>query len=131
VNVFSTICVGARSFGEPTAAGCVVWQAAQNWTVYGNLSDSFEPPSFGELTGGSGVDLLDAQTARTVEIGTRGKTTRVQSDISAYSARVHDELLGIDRVLATDFRQQGTSELGPLGFVHFGTHDATAPDVEK
>jgi iron complex outermembrane receptor protein len=73
-----------------------LWQAAQNWTVYGNLSDSFEPPSFGELTGGPGIDLLDAQTARTVEIGTRGKTSRVQWDISAYSARVHDELLGLN-----------------------------------
>lgn len=73
-----------------------LWQPTQNWTVYGNLSDSFEPPSFGELTGGPGVDLLEAQTARTVEIGTRGKTSRVQWDISAYSARVHDELLGLN-----------------------------------
>ncbi|MEJ1964073.1 MAG: TonB-dependent receptor [Gammaproteobacteria bacterium] len=73
-----------------------LWQVARNWTVYGNLSDSFEPPSFGELTGGPGVDLLDAQTARTVELGTRGKAARVQWDISAYSARVHDELLGLN-----------------------------------
>jgi iron complex outermembrane receptor protein len=71
-------------------------QAAPNWTVYGNVSDSFEPPSFGELTGGPGVDLLDAQHARTVELGTRGNTARVQWDISAYSARVRDELLGLN-----------------------------------
>jgi len=73
-----------------------LWAPTQNWTVYGNLSDSFEPPSFGELTGGPGVDLLDAQNARTAEIGTRGKTSRVQWDLSAYSARVHDELLGLN-----------------------------------
>jgi iron complex outermembrane receptor protein len=70
-----------------------LWKAARHWTLYGNLSDSFEPPSFGELTGGPGVNLLDAQTARTVEMGTRGETARVQWDLSAYSARVHDELL--------------------------------------
>ena len=71
-------------------------QAARDWTVYGNVSDSFEPPSFGELTGGPGVDLLDAQHARTVEIGTRGTAALVQWDVSAYSARVHDELLGLN-----------------------------------
>jgi iron complex outermembrane receptor protein len=73
-----------------------LWQAAHDWTVYGNVSDSFEPPSFGELTGGPGVDLLDAQHARTVELGTRGSTTRVQWDIAAYSARVREELLGLN-----------------------------------
>jgi iron complex outermembrane receptor protein len=73
-----------------------VWGATRNISIYGNASDSFEPPSFGELSGGPGIDLLDAQTARTVELGTRGKTERVQWDISAYSARVHDELLGLN-----------------------------------
>jgi iron complex outermembrane receptor protein len=73
-----------------------IWKVSGDTSVYGNLSDSFEPPSFGELTGGPGVDLLDAQRARTVEIGTRGKTSIVQWDVSAYSARVHDELLGLN-----------------------------------
>ena len=71
-------------------------QAARDWTVYGNVSDSFEPPSFGELTGGAGVELLGAQHARTIELGTRGTAARVQWDVSAYSARVHDELLGLN-----------------------------------
>jgi iron complex outermembrane recepter protein len=73
-----------------------LWRVQENATVYGNLSDSFEPPSFGELSGGPGVNLLDAQRARTVEIGTRGRNARVQWDVSAYSARVYDELLGIN-----------------------------------
>lgn len=73
-----------------------LWRLAGDATIYGNLSDSFEPPSFGELSGGPGVDLLDAQRARTVEIGTRGRRERVQWDISAYSARVRDELLGLN-----------------------------------
>jgi iron complex outermembrane receptor protein len=73
-----------------------LWQGARDWTIYGNVSDSFEPPSFGELSGGPGVDLLDAQRARTVELGTRGKTGRLQWDASVYSARVRDELLGLN-----------------------------------
>jgi len=73
-----------------------LWRATEDWQVFGNVSDSFEPPSFGELSGGPGVDLLDAQTARTVEVGTRGAVGRVQWDVVAYSARVHDELLGLN-----------------------------------
>lgn len=73
-----------------------LWKAGNDATVYGNLSDSFEPPSFGELSGGPGVNLLDAQTARTLEIGTRGRNSLVQWDLSAYSARVRDELLGLN-----------------------------------
>jgi iron complex outermembrane receptor protein len=73
-----------------------LWRVGVDATVYGNVSDSFEPPSFGELTGGPGVNLLDAQRARTVEIGTRGRNAHVQWDVSAYSARVYDELLGLN-----------------------------------
>jgi iron complex outermembrane receptor protein len=73
-----------------------LWRAGQDWTVFGNVSDSFEPPSFGELTGGPGVSSLSAQTARTVELGTRGKASRVQWDVVAYSSRVSNELLGLN-----------------------------------
>jgi iron complex outermembrane receptor protein len=73
-----------------------VLHAGRDWTVFGNLSGSFEPPSFGELSGGPGVSTLKAQTAHTFELGTRGKVARVQWDIAAYSARVRDELLGLN-----------------------------------
>jgi iron complex outermembrane receptor protein len=73
-----------------------LWRAGANWNVFGNLSDSFEPPSFGELTGGTGIDLLDAQTARTVELGTRGQAGRVRWDVVVYSARVEYELLSLN-----------------------------------
>jgi iron complex outermembrane receptor protein len=73
-----------------------MFHGGRDWTVFGNVSDSFEPPSFGELTGGPGVSLLKAQSARTTELGTRGRTGRVQWDVVAYSARVRDELLGLN-----------------------------------
>jgi iron complex outermembrane receptor protein len=73
-----------------------LWRAGETWSVFGNLSDSFEPPSFGELTGGVGVNLLDAQTARTLELGTRGRVARVTWDVVAYAARVKDELLSVN-----------------------------------
>jgi iron complex outermembrane receptor protein len=73
-----------------------VFHGGHDWTVFGNFSGSFEPPSFGELTGGPGVSVLKAQTAHTVEVGTRGNLSRVQWDIAAYSARVRDELLSLN-----------------------------------
>ena len=78
-----------------------------DWSVFGNVSDSFEPPSFGELTGGVGVNLLKAQTARTLELGTRGRLARVQWDVVAYNADVRDELLALN-----------TPEGQPLGTVN-------------
>lgn len=65
--------------------------------LYGNYSGSFEPPTFGELAGGPTVTSVDAQRARTFEIGTRG-TERQQWgelhwDLSLYHARVKNELL--------------------------------------
>ena len=73
-----------------------LWQMRRDWLIFGNLSDSFEPPSFGELSGGPGVNLLDEQRARTVEIGTRGTAARIHWDVSAYSAAVRDELLSLN-----------------------------------
>jgi len=73
-----------------------LWRPREDWTVFGNLSDSFEAPSFGELTGGPNVDLLDAQTARTVEIGARGTSSRFELDLAAYHSRVRDELLSLN-----------------------------------
>ena len=74
----------------------VLWRVREDWTVFANLSDSFEAPSFGELTGGPNVNILDAQTARTVEIGTRGASAHFNWDLAAYNSRVRNELLGLN-----------------------------------
>ena len=46
-----------------------------------NVSRSFEPPTFGELgnpaDAGAGIIQLEAQTATTIEAGTRGQAGRV------------------------------------------------------
>lgn len=67
--------------------------------IYFNASRSFEPPSFGELVGGgiNKVDItqLDAQTATTLELGTRGRTAgnRIKWDLAYYYAWLDDELM--------------------------------------
>jgi iron complex outermembrane receptor protein len=63
--------------------------------VFGNISESFEPPTFGELAGGPGITPVQAQEATTWEIGTRGTLERLTWDVAWYRARVSGELLSL------------------------------------
>lgn len=68
--------------------------------VYGNVSGSYEPPSFGELAGGPNVTPVDAQRARTLELGTRGLSSQswgtMQWDVALYRAKLSKELLALN-----------------------------------
>lgn len=44
---------------------------AEALTVFGNLSRSTEPPSFGELSGGPNITQVDEQRADSAELGLR------------------------------------------------------------
>jgi iron complex outermembrane receptor protein len=61
--------------------------------LYGNISRSYEPPSFGELTGGPTITQARKQSASTIEIGSRGRVVDGAWDVTYYRARVTDELL--------------------------------------
>ena len=61
--------------------------------LFANWSGSYEPPSFGELTGGLVPNLVQPQTAKTFEIGSRGTAGELSWDIALYHAQVRDELL--------------------------------------
>ncbi|XAH24242.1 TonB-dependent receptor [Xylophilus sp. GW821-FHT01B05] len=74
----------------PKAAGAVRGDFAQ---LFANLSRSFEPPSFGELTGGLRPNLLNAQRATTLEVGSRGARGALDWDLALYRAAVRDEML--------------------------------------
>lgn len=66
-------------------------------TVFANVARSFEPPTFGELSnlGGDGLLQLDAQTATSVEVGSRGRAGRLAWDAVVYQAWLEDELLAL------------------------------------
>jgi iron complex outermembrane receptor protein len=75
----------------------VLYQPREDVQFYANVSRSFEPASFGELTdaanGGRGLVQLDPQTGTTAEIGTRGRLARFAWDLSYYYSWLEDELL--------------------------------------
>ena len=65
--------------------------------LYGNVSRSFDPPSFFELVPVGvqpGLIDLDAQSAWTAEVGSRGGYTRASWDLSLYYSWITNELLG-------------------------------------
>lgn len=68
-----------------------VWDITSNAQVFGNLSGSFEPPNsiYFHAPGG----MLEAQRATTLELGTRGGNRRFGWEVSAYHARVRNEII--------------------------------------
>jgi iron complex outermembrane recepter protein len=75
----------------------LLWQQAKTVQSFLNVSRSFEPASFGELTnaatGGAGLVQLDPQTATTIEVGTRGRLGRFAWDLAYYYSWIDNELL--------------------------------------
>ena len=74
--------------------GGFIWELQANAQLYGNVSRSGEVPTFSELTNFAVGDIanLEAQTATTVEIGSRGQTPTFNWDVSLYRSWVQNEL---------------------------------------
>lgn len=70
-------------------------ELAEGVTVFGNVSRSYEPPSFGELAGGPNVTLVDAQKATSGELGLRVEHSTLSLDAALYRADLRDELLAL------------------------------------
>ncbi len=71
-----------------------VFEPAAGAQVYGNVSRSGEVPTFSELTNFVDpiIGNLEAQTATTIEIGTRGRRPDFTWDVSLYRSWVENEL---------------------------------------
>ncbi|MBA74515.1 MAG: TonB-dependent receptor protein [Tistrella sp.] len=72
----------------------LIWQGAPDWQLYGNLSRSAEPPTLSEVNPSTapGFADIDAQTAWTLEIGSRGHIGRLGFDVAVFESRIRDEL---------------------------------------
>lgn len=66
---------------------------AEGVQLFGNLSQSYEPPTFSELTGGAIVSENDAQKATTLEVGMRFQQGGLDLDLAVYRSKIRDELL--------------------------------------
>ena len=87
-----------RSFDALLPRLGVFFQVSPDWSLFGNVARSFEPPTFGELSnrGGDGLAKVDAQSATSLELGTRGHLGAFSLELSLYHARIEDELLALN-----------------------------------
>ena len=70
-----------------------IWDVDPTWQVFGNISRSAEVPTFDANTFTSPISSsVDAQTATTYEIGTRGRRPDLTWDLSLYRADIKNEL---------------------------------------
>ncbi|PTY05326.1 TonB-dependent receptor [Verrucomicrobia bacterium LW23] len=88
--------------------------------LFTNVSRSFEPPTFSELTGNipafpefaapfDAFTPVDAQTATTFEIGTRGEAGRFRWDLAYYHSWIDHELLAYQIAPGLDRTVNGTA----------------------
>ncbi len=114
----------ARNFSRYSPRVGALYRASPTMTLYGNLSGSFEPPSFSELGANSTPTANNrAQRATTLELGTRGQQAGYDWDVAVYYARVKDELL----TLNTDVPNV-TATINANNTRHLGIEAAFAKD---
>ena len=86
-----------------------IYEITDKTQAFANFSRSFQPPSFEslvEFTEGPGSHAaytpLQAQHAWTIEVGTRGESSRFQWELSLYRAWFRDELLELNDIFGND-----------------------------
>lgn len=136
---FPSIVAGSERFDAINPKLGFLWSASEDVTVYGNISRSFEPPTFSEFVQtpfGSFVSVIqpvDAQSAWTAEIGARGEAGPFVFDVALYRANVEDEMLqyssGVPGVLAATFNAEDTIHQGLEAFVQWHALDTGAGDL--
>lgn len=137
ISVINSKAVEGKSnyFGFNPKLG-LIYKPEKNMQVFANFSRSYEPPTFIELmmfNGGSpnssplNIEAanLKAQEASTIEIGYRGKTNRLDWNISLYNSWVKNELLTItDNGLFT-----GNTINSTAGTIHRGIEVGFNADI--
>ncbi|MBQ0742298.1 MAG: TonB-dependent receptor, partial [Pseudomonas sp.] len=69
---------------------------AEGVQLFANISQSAEPPTFSELTGGQVISANDEQRANTLEVGMRWSGSSLELDLAAYRSEIRDELLALN-----------------------------------
>lgn len=85
--------LGTASFEEFSPKFGVLFDVAPEIQLYANYSRSAEFPGFSEVAQIASFVPVEAQTAWTAEIGTRGRAGIASWDVSLYSADIDGEML--------------------------------------
>lgn len=84
---------GRRTYNPFSPKIGLLWDVDPTWQVYGNISRSAEVPTYDVTTFASPASTdINAQTATTYEVGTRGRRPDLTWDVSLYRADIRNEL---------------------------------------
>ena len=94
-NDFTPAQSDATDFSSLSPKAGILWDVTETAQVYGNVTRSYEPPTFSELVQTTVFQFvpLDPQRAVTAEVGTRGTAKNIAWDIALYRAWVKGELI--------------------------------------
>lgn len=88
----------SKNYQRFSPKGGLIYEPNPDLQFFGNVSTSFEPPTFAELTSGptQAPVFAKAQRAITFEVGSRGRLADMMEwDIALYRAHVRNELLAL------------------------------------
>lgn len=84
---------GRAGFSAFSPKFALLLEPSESVQFYANYSRSAEMPGFGELAQQAAFVPIEAQTAWTAEIGSRGTQGAVSWDVSLYRSALHNEFL--------------------------------------
>lgn len=117
-----------RSYDNFSPKAGVRWDA-DHFQIFGNVSGSYEPPSFSESY--SALTANKAQTATTIEIGTRGGYANYRWDATAYASQVEDEFLALNDASGTPLGTTNADETIHQGVEIYGEADLLGADLKE
>ena len=116
-----------RSYESVTPKIGLRWDG-ENYQVFGNFSGSYEPPSFSETNGA--LTPNEAQTANTIELGTRGSYANFRWDATVYASAVKDEFLSLTNSAGVPLGTTNADRTSHQGIELFGEADLLGSALE-
>lgn len=101
---------------------------AENYQIYGNFSGSYEPPSFSETN--SKLTPNKAQTANTIELGTRGSHANFRWDATVYASQLENEFLSLNDPSGVPLGTTNADKTIHQGVEIFGETDLLGSDLK-
>lgn len=97
-QAFPTVGQQLESYTSFNPRAGLRYDLAPETQLYTNLSRSFQPPSWSELSGGNapGFKNLSAQTATTFEIGSRTAYKEMHGSVSMYQSWLRNEFINYE-----------------------------------
>ncbi len=117
-----------RDYHNISPKAGVVWESG-DVQVFGNVSGSYEPPTFSETN--SAMNANEAQTATTVEIGTRGSHANFAWDATLYASAVKNEFLSLNDAAGTPLGTTNADNTTHQGIEFAGEADLLGKSLEE